>query len=399
MPILLIIFVGLVLACCGMFYLLLRKKYMHLWLGSYIRQCLAAKPQHQGPKHILFCFVDHFEPQWKNKDIARERARVDRWYQDYPAMASQHKDADGHHPKHTFFYPEEEYRHEHLAKLADLSARGFAEIEIHLHHDDDTAENLTKTLTDFARVLHHEHGALPVHPETGQIQYAFIHGNWALDNSLPGGKHCGVDNELKILKETGCYVDMTLPSAPSPAQTQKINSIYYATGRSGKCKSHNSGTDVEVGKAASGDLMILQGPLGINFKWRTATGMPHIENSDVRKSMPMLKTRIDQWVNSNIHVTGRPEWVFIKVHTHGAQEGDMDTLLNEPRHALHNYLEDKYNDGEHYVLHYVSAREMYNIAKAAESGESGNPDLYRNYFLKQPLFKRLAASENEASSE
>ncbi|MDP4536379.1 hypothetical protein Q3O60_09270 [Alkalimonas collagenimarina] len=383
------IFLGLLVVAAVLFNVVLRKKYMHLWLGSYLKQLMAAKPKHDGPKHILFCFVDHFEPQWKNKDIDRERARVDRWYTDYPAMAKQHVDADGHHPKHTFFYPEEEYRHEHLAKLADLSARGYGEIEIHLHHDNDTAENLTLTLTNFAKVLHEQHGALPVHPETGQIQYAFIHGNWALDNSLPGGKHCGVDNELKVLKDTGCYVDMTLPSAPSPAQTSTINSIYYATGRDGQCKSHDTGVEVEVGKAASGDLMILQGPLGLNFKWRTKSGMPHIENSDVRKTMPLLQTRIDQWVNSNIHVKGRPEWVFIKVHTHGAQEGDMDTLLGEPRHFLHDYLEDKYNDGNDYVLHYVSAREMYNIAKAAEAGMSGNPNDFRDYVFKKPPFKVL----------
>lgn len=385
----------LLLLFIGLFVLVLRKKHMHLWLGSYLRQCLTAKPKHQGPKHILFCFVDHFEPQWKNKDLARERARVDRWYHDYPAMASQHQDADGQPPKHSFFYPEEEYRHEHLAKLSDLCARGYGEIEIHLHHDDDTAENLHKTLTEFAQILHHEHGALPLHPETGQIQYAFIHGNWALDNSLPGGKHCGVNNELKVLKDSGCYVDMTLPSAPSPAQTRKINSIYYATGRDGQCKSHDSGVDVEVGKAASGDLMILQGPLGLNFSWRTQSGMPHIENSDVRKTMPPLKTRIDQWVNSNIHVKGRPEWVFIKVHTHGAQEGDMDTLLGEPRHFLHGYLEEQYNDGEEYVLHYVSAREMYNIAKAAEAGKSGNPNDYRDYFLPRPQFKALVKASEQ----
>ncbi|MDP5031316.1 MAG: hypothetical protein NWQ57_12560, partial [Paraglaciecola sp.] len=76
-----------------------------------------------------------------------------------------------------------------------------------------------------------------------------------------------------------------------------------------------------------------------------------------------------------------------KVHTHGAQEGDMDTLLGEPRDFLHSYLETKYNDGEKYVLHYVSAREMYNIAKAAEAGISGNPNKYRDFILAKPSFK------------
>lgn len=361
---------------------------MDIWFIPYIKNVLS-RPKVKETKHVLFCFVDHYEPQWKNDDIEVERARVDRWCKDYRLMAQEHRDADGHYPKHSFFYPEEEYRHEHLAKLSDLCYEGFGEIEIHLHHDNDTPENFTKVMSDFAYTLHHEHGALPVHPETGQIMYAFIHGNWALDNSLPGGIHCGIDNEIKLLKETGCYVDMTLPSAPSPAQTSKVNAIYYATGIDGQCKNHDTGVDVEVGKPESGDLMLIQGPLGINFKWRTPKGIPHIENSDIRKSCPPLNVRVDQWIKSHVHVKGRPEWIFVKIHTHGAQELDMDTLLGQPRHDMHSYLESEYNDGKDYVLHYVSAREMYNIAKAAEAGKSGNPNQYRDFLLPKPAFKAL----------
>jgi len=383
-------FLMLILILAVAFWLVLKKKNMDIWLFSYIKQ-LACKPKVDGPIHVMFCFVDHYEPQWKNRDnIELERARVDRWCKDYPEMAKQHKDADGHMPKHCFFYPEEEYRHEHLAKLSNMCYHGFGEIEIHLHHDNDTAENFTKSITNFANTLHHDHGALPVHPETGQIMYAFIHGNWALDNSLPNGYMCGINNELALLKQTGCYVDMTLPATPSPAQTSKVNAIYYATGKDGQCKSHDQGVDVEVGKAASGDLMLIQGPIGVNFKWRTAKGLPHVENADVRKSCPPLKSRIDQWVSSHIHVKGKPEWIFIKIHTHGAQEGDMETLLGQPRHDMHSYLETKYNDDENYILHYVSSREMYNIAKAAEAGKNGNPNEYRDFILPKPSFKELS---------
>jgi hypothetical protein len=50
------------------------------------------------------------------------------------------------------------------------------------------------------------------------------------------------------------------------------------------------------------------------------------------------------------------------------------------------HLGKRYNDGSEYVLHYVSAREMYNIIKAAESGASGDPGNYRNYVLPPPTF-------------
>ncbi len=61
----------------------------------------------------------------------------------YPVVAGRHKDSDGLHPRHAFFYPEEEYEKAHLEKLSSLCRRGFGEIEIHLHHDNDTAETLS----------------------------------------------------------------------------------------------------------------------------------------------------------------------------------------------------------------------------------------------------------------
>ena len=45
-------------------------------------------------------------------------------------------------------------------------------------------------------------------------------------------------------------------------------------------------------------------------------------------------------------------------------------------------LESEYNDGTNYILHYVTIREAYNLIKAAEAGESGDPEKYRNYLIK-----------------
>jgi len=36
-------------------------------------------------------------------------------------------------------------------------------------------------------------------------------------------------------------------------------------------------------------------------------------------------------------------------------------------------------------LHYVTAREAFNIVKAAEQGLTGNPEQYRDYILKKPI--------------
>ena len=363
-----------------------RSKNMGVWLPAYLRGGLRRRWRGAGPTHVLFCFVDHYEPMWGRVPYEQECARVERWRRRYPELCARHRDADGRPPMHTFFYPAEEYRREHLDELVALCRQGLGEIEIHLHHHDDTAAGLRKSLREFNDLLMVRHDCLARDSATGQARWAFIHGNWALDNARPDGKYCGVNNELIVLREEGCYADFTLPCAPDPSQTRTINSIYYAADDPQRPKSHDRGVRVAVGRPASGDLMIVQGPLGLDWRQRKYGLLPRIENADVRASMPPRLARVDQWIRAGIHVAGRPDWVFVKVHTHGTQERDEETLLGQPMHAMHDYLEQHYNDGRHYVLHYVSARELFNIAKAAEAGQLGNPGNYRDFLIAKPAY-------------
>src|SRR3546814_2820171 len=102
--------------------------------------------------------------------------------------------------------------------------------------------------------------------------------------------------------------------------------------------------------------------------------------------------RISDWssdvcssdLDAGIHVQGRPEWRFVKIHTHGAPESEAGVVLGPQVDAMFSYLEDRYNDGERYVLHYVTAREVHNIIKAAEAGHGGDPNDYRDFILPPP---------------
>lgn len=369
----------------GVLALEIRKKNLMIWLGSYIKQDWRPRQPVNTTRHIMFCFVDHYEPKWANPTYEVEVARVARWRQDYPKLCAGHRDADGKPPVHSFFYPEEEYRPEHMTALVELCRMGLGEIDIHLHHKDDTEAGLREKLSRFTNMLVKDHGALSV-DANGRPLWSFIHGNWALDNSHPDGVCCGVNNELIVLADEGCYADFTFPAAPDPCQTSTINKIYYAKDDPAKPKSHDKGVRVKVGGKPYGDLMIIQGPLGFMFKNRKFGLIPRIENADVRTSSPPTPDRIDAWVDAGIHVEGRPEWIFIKVHTHGTQERDTDTLLGAPMDRAFTYLESKYNDGVNWQLHYVSSRETYNIIKAAEAGMSGNPNEYRDYLIPRPSF-------------
>src|SRR5262249_18479028 len=102
---------------------------------------------------------------------------------------------------------------------------------------------------------------------------------------------------------------------------------------------------------------------------------------------PVTPARVKRWVEAGVSVLGRPEWIFVKVHTHGAPEAQAESLLGESGRVLHETLASTYNDGERWVLHYATAREMYNIAMAGMEGRTGSPNDYRDHVLPPPPVK------------
>jgi hypothetical protein len=80
-------------------------------------------------------------------------------------------------------------------------------------------------------------------------------------------------------------------------------------------------------------------------------------------------------------VKGRRNWIFVKVHTHGALERNAEMMLGPEMVSFLKDLETLAGHEDHLALHFVTAREMYNIIKAAEEGLAGNPEDYRDYRL------------------
>ncbi|HMF14293.1 MAG TPA: hypothetical protein VKE94_18380 [Gemmataceae bacterium] len=356
---------------------------LSLWFPSYLSQVGRRRAPRKGqPVHLLLCIADHFEPERGGALAELAEARVRAWENEYPRLFGAFQDSDGRPPRHTFFYPMEKYRRSHLDALARLCRAGFGEVEIHLHHDGDTSDRLRRTLTDAKQVLVDNHGLLARHRVTGQPAYGFVHGDWALDNSRPDGRCCGVPDELTILHETGCYCDFTMPSAPDdPTQTRQINSIYYATGRPGQSKGHDRGIRVGSGQPPEKALMLVQGPLLLNWRRRKYGLLPRVENGCLQGNQPPSAERIDLWLKARVQVATRPDWFFVKLHTHGAPEHNRRVLLGEPTVQFHSELARRARTDANFQYHYVTAREMYNLAKAAEAGWQGNVADARDFEL------------------
>jgi hypothetical protein len=124
---------------------------------------------------------------------------------------------------------------------------------------------------------------------------------------------------------------------------------------------------------------MITGPLA--FARKGLAGL-RMENGAITGDDPPDAQRVKTWIKQGIHVEGKPEWVFVKVHTHGAIEKTAKSLLGDGSHALHEALRDHVRDG--WKLHYVTAREMFNVARAAMDGKTGTPDQYFDYVIAPP---------------
>ncbi len=360
----------------------IRSKNLHTWLGGYARHLYRTRRARgrAGTKHLLFALCDHFEPQWGEPTVRVADARVEAWTRGYPEVVREFRDADGRHPQHSFFFPGEDYHPGHLEQLTGLVRRGFGEIEVHLHHDGDSRDSLRAQLEATVEAFS-SHGNLARDPD-GRPRYGFIHGNWCLANSRRDQRWCGVDDEIPLLFDTGCYADFTFPAAPSECQPGIVNQIYWPTGDLSRSRSYECGERARVGELRRDRILMIQGPLGLAR--RPDRLAVRIENGALDGGDPPTVARAATWTRQGIHIQGRPEWIFVKVYTHGAPEDTAASLLGDDARRFHADLLGCYNDGTAWQTHYVTAREMYNIAWAAMDGQEGNPNEYRDYLLPPP---------------
>lgn len=349
------------------------RKY-HVFLADYLRGSVAglmAAPA-DAPTHLFVLFTDHFEPDY---DVAK----VKDWANRYAILAARHRDSAGRAPQHTFFYPGEQSSPEIYEILRGLTAAGLGEVELHYHHHYDTSEMLKPKLEE-AVAEFNRYGFLLT--KDGKTHFAFIHGNSGLDNSN-GNEMCGVTDEIRMLRGLGCFADFTFPSLFEDSQPRSVNSI-YATRDDDGAKSYDRRlplTDLRDGKA---DLMIFQGPLIFSPSMSLRHLFLDLDDGDIHGAEHASPTRADRWVRANVHVGARPDWVFVKLFAHGiSTPEDAESCLGEDFDTTLSYLERTYNDGKRYVLHYISAREAYNLARAAAEGATGSPEKYVDAYIGQ----------------
>lgn len=361
------------------------------WLPAYAWQrCQRGPLPRIGPLHLLISVADHFEPAIiphnprAFANLHEQEVRLERWCKEYPKAIGSWRDDDGRPFRHTYFYPVEQYDKGLIEQLADHCRAGWGEIEIQLHHGveaPDSAVNLRHTLIFFRDTLA-SHGCLSRWEGKGPHRYGFVHGNWALANSA-GGRYCGVDEEMEILSETGCYADFTLPSAPNSAQVGKINSLYECSPPLSRRAPHRRGQDLQRGRPPQSFPLIVQGPLGLNCDRRiNGWRVPCIENGALTSRYPPTIQRVALWIKAGITVHGRPNWLFIKLHCHGMDARDEEAMLGWQIQQFLAELTGAFRAGGEFRIHFLTARETVNVMLAACDGRDGSPREYFDYRLK-----------------
>ena len=344
---------------------------LFIWLPGYAENRLRPIESGSKPIHLFVMFADHFEP-------GERYDRMQRWETEYPKLAARHRDTRGRKPRHSWFYPGEQPIDRNMESLQRLVAGGNGEVELHYHHGNDTQESTAKKFTAAVEYFQKFHFLKTV---DGKTHFGFIHGNWSLDNSNQPDT-CGANRELSLLLGLGCFADYTFPSIFHESQPRIVNSIFEAVDDD-RPKSYDAGKPLRAGQGVNEDaLVLIEGPLMLFPTLNPRKLFVGIEDGNIHMADPIDERRVDLWVRANVHVEGRPDWVFVKIHGHGAStDEDMEEWLGGHLDRGLSYLERRYNDGFHYVLHYVTAREMYNLVRAAAAGKTGDPRQYMDWVI------------------
>ena len=332
-------------------------RHAEIWLVPYLRDRLRKSTRPAKPRRAWVAITDHYEPLGMGASVETALARVAQWRDKWPRIAEDApRDASGQRPQYTFFYPQEEYRRDLLDGIAEIVRLGVGDVEVHLHHDNEQRDAFIRKITEFCRRLTGDHGLL--RQQDGRTVFGFIHGNWALDNSRPDGKLCGLNGEIALLRDLGCYADFTMPSVPSATQGRIVNRIYWCKNDpDNRPKSFDRGIEATVGGGQCGDLLMITGPLGVRFGERL---MPRLETGEIAGYDLPTPSRVSLWFDLAPTIG---DDLFIKLYTHGAQQRNSDSLLGAGLGNLFRWLAEE-ADRRGIEIHWATAWQMYQAAEA-----------------------------------
>jgi len=131
-----------------------------------------------------------------------------------------------------------------------------------------------------------------------------------------------------------------------------------------KPRSYDKGVAVQPGVAGAGDLLMIPGPIGLRWGERFT---PRLENGEIASQDLPTPYRVGRWLELAPNIGSD---IFLKLHTHGAQERNSTALLLQGGlDSLFTLLADACRERGH-QLRYVSTWEMRRAVDAAVRGDA-----------------------------
>jgi hypothetical protein len=338
-----------------------------------------------GSVHLLLCVCDRFAPKHDGAPPAAAARRVTRWAEEFPKQFSRFRDADGRPPRHTFFYAAHDYESEYIDTLASLCREGFGEVEISLPGEDAAGEWLRPTIVDFKEMLHDWHGLLGRDQETGKVTYGLMRNCPSKANARVARRRIVDQHERDVLHETGCYGDFT-PSSSARKSRHLHKQVQHPADAPALSRDRLG----HVGESHRRDsaLLAIPGPRALDWSRRRLGFLPSIDDGCLNERRPASPSRLRNWLRAGVRATARPDWSFVKLYTDGADEANMEVLLGDAMVRFHEGLAAWAERSSGLIqFHYVTAREMANLAIAAQAGWAGDVSGALDHVVGSPFQK------------
>ncbi len=288
--------------------------------------------------------------------------RVAQWRDKWPRIADDApRDAAGQRPQYSFFYPQEEYRRDLLDGIAEMVRLGVGDVEVHLHHDNEQRDAFIRKVTEYCRRLTDDHGLL--RQQDGRTVFGFIHGNWALDNSRPDGKCVRPQRRNR-------------PAARSGLLRRFHHAVSSLGDPGARCE-----PDLLVHKQSRQSSQVLRSR-DRSHSWRRQARRPADDHRTARAAL-WRTAAAARWRPERLPDTicrrprGCGRWfdlaptigddLFLKLYTHGAQERNLEPLLNGGLGNLFRWLAEE-AERRGIEIHWATAWQMYQAADALIHG-------------------------------
>jgi hypothetical protein len=285
--------------------------------------------------HILVMIANQLDLSSGNPSPDEVERRLSAWERRYPESINRHYDADGARPRHTWFLSPEEHDEQRLLRLSRMCFNRLGEIE---------ASDMPRGMPG--------------------------------DYYFTKARTCGAHEYFDVSKKS------VVPAYVMMRNGQERVPLFPGCFAEVRFLEHEHSSAILTSALAEGKTFFSFPVInGVNwFEPRNIVYPDHEAGEITPRAMPG-RLRSIWWVHNGSRVEKNTQWVFVVVAVRGADPGAAELMLGKSAQHLYNSFENLYNDGNRFCTHYVTAREMANIASAAVAGKIGNPHMYRDWVV------------------